>query len=114
MPSPQAEPTKALSREARERTRAYESLIEEIEAIEWYDQRVDVCTDEELKKLLRHNMNEEMEHATMIFEWLRRNVDTLDENMKKYLFTKKSIVEIEEDGADSNDCSGSLNLGDLK
>ncbi|MCJ8343132.1 MAG: hypothetical protein MJH09_09850 [Cetobacterium sp.] len=115
MPITQAESTKSLSREVKDRSRAYESLIEEIEAIEWYDQRADVCTNDELKKVLVHNMNEEIEHATMLFEWLRRNVDVLDENMKKYLFTKKSIVEIEEEeGECSCEGQGSLGLGDLK
>ncbi|MEF9932900.1 MAG: ferritin-like domain-containing protein [Cetobacterium sp.] len=117
MPAEYVEATKILSEKVKDDTRALQSLIEEIEAIEWYHQRADVCTNESLKAILLHNRNEEMEHATMLFEWLRRNMDHLDEPMKTYLFTKKSVVEIEaEQGEAKNEDSnsGSLNLGALK
>ncbi len=91
------EPINELSDETRDRHRALTSLIEEFEAIDWYQQRIDACKDEELKNILRHNMNEEREHASMMLEWLRRKDSTLSDKLKQYLFTEKSIVEIEED-----------------
>lgn len=111
------EATKLLSEKVKDDTRALQSLVEEIEAIEWYHQRADVCTDESLKEILLHNRNEEMEHATILFEWLRRNMDHLDEPMKTYLFTKKPLTEIEAEQRESDkkdNNSGSLNLGALK
>src|SRR5262252_5905154 len=76
--------------------RAIVSLIEELEAIDWYRQRADACSDDELKAILEHNMNEEIEHASMVLEWLRRNVPKFDESLKTYLFTTGNVVEIEE------------------
>lgn len=113
MPAEYVEATKLLSEKVKDDTRALQSLVEEIEAIEWYHQRADVCTNEELKAILLHNRNEEMEHATMLFEWLRRNMENLDEPMKKYLFTKKSVVEIEAEGKGTEE-DPTLNLGNLK
>ena len=117
MPAEYVEAVKLLSDKVKDDTRALQSLVEEIEAIEWYHQRADVCTNEELKAILLHNRNEEMEHATMLFEWLRRNMDHLDEPMKTYLFTKKPVTEIEAEQGDSKEeknSYGSLNLGNLK
>ena len=90
------EPVGELSGETRNIVRALNSLKEEIEAINWYQQRADVCKDEELKRVLEHNRDEEIEHATMALEWLRRNMDKWDEALKTYLFTKEDIVSIEE------------------
>jgi hypothetical protein len=90
------EPVEELSGETRNIVRALNSLKEEIEAINWYQQRADVCKDEELKRVLEHNRDEEIEHATMALEWLRRNMDKWDEALKTYLFTKEDIVSIEE------------------
>lgn len=117
MPAEYVEATKILSEKVKDDTRALQSLVEELEAIEWYHQRADVCTNEELKAILLHNRNEEMEHATMLFEWLRRNMDHIDEPMKTYLFTKKPVTEIEaEQGELKTEESGfgSLKLGNLK
>ncbi|MEJ2633956.1 MAG: ferritin [Calditrichia bacterium] len=75
--------------------RAIISLVEELEAIDWYNQRMDACSDEELKKILKHNRDEEKEHAAMLLEWLRRNDEQFPDHLKKYLFTKESIVNIE-------------------
>ncbi len=85
-----------LSEECKDYTRALNSLKEEIEAIDWYRQRADVTARAELKKILLHNMEEEMEHASMLLEWLRRNMDGWDENLRDYLFTQQDITSIEE------------------
>jgi len=90
------EPPSELSSETRDFIRALVTLKEEIEAIDWYQQRLTVTSDQHLKKILKHNQLEEMEHACMALEWLRRNMDGWDEKMKQYLFTEKDIVKIEE------------------
>ena len=61
-----------LSEETRDMHRAIQSLMEELEAVDWYNQRVDACTDEDLKAILIHNRDEEKEHAAMVLEWIRR------------------------------------------
>ncbi|MCB2196692.1 MAG: ferritin-like domain-containing protein [Bacteroidetes bacterium] len=86
-----------LSSETRDFTRALNSLKEEIEAIDWYQQRMDVASDQQLKKILKHNRDEEMEHACMVLEWLRRNMDSWDSMLKTYLFTEKEITKIEDE-----------------
>jgi ferritin-like protein len=86
---------KELSAHARETHRALASLIEELEAIDWYNQRVDVTGDEELRAILEHNRNEEMEHAAMTLEWLRRKMPAFSDELKTYLFTSGSITETE-------------------
>jgi ferritin-like protein len=90
------EPLNLLSEKTRDMHRALVSLQEELEAVDWYQQRADACTDEELKAVLLHNMREEIEHAAMVLEWLRRNSESFDENLKTYLFTDKPILSIEE------------------
>ncbi len=90
------EPATELSEQTRDYMRALISLKEEIEAIDWYQQRISVATDQQLKEILKHNRNEEMEHACMALEWLRRNMEGWDEKMKQYLFTEKNIVDIED------------------
>ena len=75
--------------------RAIVSLMEELEAIDWYQQRADVCTDPELKAVLIHNKNEEVEHAMMGLEWIRRHSPVFDKNARTYLFTEGPITEIE-------------------
>jgi uncharacterized protein len=90
------EPPSELSEQTRDYIRALVSLKEEIEAIDWYQQRLTVTNDKQLKKILLHNRNEEIEHACMALEWLRRNMDGWDEKLKQYLFTEKDIVKIEE------------------
>lgn len=89
------EPVADISSETRDFIRALNSLKEEIEAIDWYQQRADASNDKQLKKILLHNRNEEMEHACMALEWLRRNMDGWDKRLKTYLFTDKDIVTIE-------------------
>jgi len=89
------EPTNQLTEETRDFVRALTSLKEEIEAVDWYQQRVDACSDKQLQKILEHNRDEEIEHACMAIEWLRRNMDGWDEQLKTYLFTEKDITKIE-------------------
>lgn len=85
-----------LSRPTRDLHRALVSLQEELEAVDWYQQRIDVTENSELAAVLEHNRDEEIEHAAMVLEWLRREVPAFDENLKTYLFTDKPITEIEE------------------
>ena len=80
-----------LSDETRDMHRAITSLMEELEAVDWYNQRVDACKDEELKRILIHNRDEEKEHAAMVLEWIRRQDDYLDKELKDWLFTDKPI-----------------------
>jgi uncharacterized protein len=111
--------------ETRDRHRAVVSLAEELEAVDWYDQRIDATDDEDLQEVLRHNRDEEKEHAAMALEWLRRRDPTWDRFLRQYLFTDGPIVEIEaaaeagsdqagaEAGADAGLGGGSLGLGRL-
>lgn len=96
MPLEYHEPYEELSPRAREIHRAVQSLIEELEAFDWYMARVDVSKDEELKSVLAHNMNEEVEHASMLLEWLRRLIPQFDLQLRSYLFTTAPIGEVEE------------------
>ena len=86
------EPINELSNEVQDMHRAIESLKEELEAIDWYNQRVDVCKDKELKAILAHNRDEEKEHASMILEWIRRKDGTFEKELKDYLFTDAPIA----------------------
>ena len=86
------EPENELSAKTRDMHRAIESLKEELEAVDWYNQRVDVCQNEELKAILAHNRDEEKEHAAMLLEWIRRNDSTMSKELKDYLFTSKSLA----------------------
>jgi ferritin-like protein len=85
-----------LSSETKDAHRALVSLQEELEAIDWYRQRADATQNESLKAVLIHNMEEEVEHACMVLEWLRRNVPVFDKNLRTYLFKTAPITEIEE------------------
>lgn len=91
------ETPESLSQETRDYIRALNSLKEEIEAIDWYQQRLDATSEKQLKKILMHNRDEEMEHACMMLEWLRRNMDGWNEMLKTYLFTDKEITKIQND-----------------
>ena len=105
------EPTDELSAKARDITRALTSLKEEIEAVDWYNQRVDATEDTSLKEILAHNRDEEIEHACMALEWLRRNMDAWDENLKTYLFKSDNITELEDENGNS---STDLGIGKIK
>ena len=99
------EPIESLDEHTRNCTRAMNSLKEEIEAVDWYNQRVAATKDEDLKAVLEHNRDEEIEHAAMALEWLRRNMDGWDEELKTYLFTEAPIVDVEEIGESEEDNS---------
>ncbi|HEY8386380.1 MAG TPA: ferritin-like domain-containing protein [Porticoccaceae bacterium] len=85
------EPIGELTDETRDMHRAITSLMEELEAVDWYNQRVDACKDEELRAILIHNRDEEKEHAAMVLEWIRRRDPVLDKELQDYLFTTKSL-----------------------
>ena len=114
------EPVERISEETLEMRRGISSLIEELEAIDWYQQRIDATFDDELRKILTHNRDEEKEHAAMSLEWLRRRDEMLDKHLRDYLFTEGSIAghEEHEHGQDNKDephhGDGSLNIGSLK
>lgn len=82
-----------LSEKTRDMHRAIVSLMEELEAVDWYQQRVDACRDKELQAILQHNRDEEIEHAAMVIEWLRRNDAVFAEQLKEYLFTDKPLAQ---------------------
>lgn len=113
MAIPYHEPTAELSSETREIHRAISSLVEELEAVDWYHQRVDVTGDEGLKAVLAHNRDEEIEHAAMTLEWLRRRMPKFDEELRTYLFTTAPITEIEdaEEAEENSPPAGGNDLG---
>ncbi|MGA8261838.1 MAG: encapsulin-associated ferritin-like protein [Arenicellales bacterium] len=86
------EPVDEMSDATRDMHRAITSLMEELEAIDWYNQRVDACRDKELAAILAHNRDEEKEHAAMVLEWIRRRDKVLDKELRDYLFTEASIA----------------------
>lgn len=90
------EPVDELSAQARNMHRALTSLIEELEAVDWYNQRADVTGDAALKAILEHNRDEEIEHAAMALEWIRRQMPKFDQELKTYLFTTGDITMIED------------------
>jgi len=85
------EPVDELSDQTRDMHRAIISLMEELEAVDWYNQRVDACKDAELRKILAHNRDEEKEHAAMVLEWIRRRDPTFDKELRHSLFTEGEI-----------------------
>lgn len=89
-------PRERLQKITITRHQAIVSLMEELEATDWYQQRADDCEDPALKEILLHNMREEIEHACMALEWLRRNSPDWEKNLKTYLFTDAPITEVED------------------
>ena len=81
---------------------AITSIIEELEAVDWYRQRADDCDDEELRAVLLHNAREELEHASMVLEWMRRNDTELEQQLKEYLFSEGSITGREEGASEKH------------
>lgn len=114
------EPRESLSDETVNLHRAVVSLIEELEAIDWYQQRAEACTDEALRAVLLHNKNEEVEHAFMTLEWLRRRDPMFDSNARQYLFSSRPIHEIEDEDSSAETTASapapdsSLGIGSLK
>lgn len=86
-------PRERLSNETLAMHQAISSLMEELEAVDWYRQRADDCDDDALKEILLHNMREEMEHASMVLEWIRRNNSDFEGFLKEFLFTEGPIKD---------------------
>ena len=86
------EDLKVLSKETQDMHRAIRSLMEELEPVDWYNQRVDACHDDELRAILAHNRDEEKEHAAMVLEWIRRKDKTFDHELRDFLFTDKPLT----------------------
>jgi uncharacterized protein len=113
------ESEEGLRPETMDYHRAIVSLMEELEAVDWYNQRIDASADPDLREILTHNRDEEKEHAAMALEWLRRRDPELDGFLRQYLFTDGSITAIEEEvetasnGANSRN-GGSLAIGSLR
>src|SRR5438067_13861229 len=98
-------PREVLSQEARLLHNAITSLMEELEAVDWYRQRADDTEDDALREILLHNMREEMEHASMVLEWIRRTNAVFAGHLKNYLFTDGPITGIEK-AVEAGQCAG--------
>jgi hypothetical protein len=112
-----------LSADVIDRHRAIVSLMEELEAADWYAQRAEAATDQDLRAILEHNGNEEKEHASMLLEWLRRKDSALAGHLDTYLYHQGSIIEAEAEATGSSEpnaakasssSDGSLGIGSLK
>ena len=108
-----------LGPEVIDQHRAIVSLMEELEAVDWYNQRAKATTNPELRAILEHNRDEEKEHAAMTLEWLRRHDPKLDEHLRTYLFTDTSVLAIEHEAEHGSretfrSEDGSLGIGSLK
>lgn len=114
------EPLELLSEETKNMHRAIVSLMEELEAVDWYQQRAEACSDEELKGVLTHNKNEEIEHASMVLEWIRRHNPVFDTNIKTYVGAQGPLLAVEKQaengagGGSGSSASPSLGIGSLK
>jgi uncharacterized protein len=121
------EPLELISEKTRNMHRAIASLMEELEAVDWYGQRAQACSDDELRGILLHNRSEEIEHASMVLEWIRRHEPTFDGNIQTYVNKTKPILEIEREkstqgpsgSSGSSDSAGgassrSLGIGSLR
>jgi ferritin-like protein len=115
------EPLELLSEDTKNTHRAIVSLMEELEAIDWYQQRAEACSDDELKSVLTHNKNEEVEHAMMTLEWIRRKSPVFATNIETYIKSTGPITEVEKQKMSGGESSGgasspstSLGIGSLK
>lgn len=116
------EAAELLDEETIDRHRAITSLVEELEAVDWYDQRVKATQDSSLAAVLAHNRDEEKEHASMTLEWIRRRDPILDRHLRTYLFTTEPVTEVEAEaeaeaiagGGVASAMSGSLGIGSLR
>jgi ferritin-like protein len=95
-------PREKLSTHTLSMHHAITSLMEELEAVDWYRQRADDCENPALKEILLHNAREEIEHAAMVLEWIRRNDRDFEDQLKEFLFSEGSITEHEEDSAEKH------------
>ena len=108
-----------LGPEITDQHRAIVSLMEELEAVDWYNQRAKATSNSELRAILEHNRDEEKEHAAMVLEWLRRHDEVLSEHLRTYLFSDGPINELEAAGTAATPASdsvtdGSLGIGSLR
>ena len=108
-----------LSAETVDRHRAIVSIMEELEAVDWYDQRIDATRDADLRAILAHNRDEEKEHAAMVLEWLRRHDAAFAQQLRNYLFVEKTVLarEAELDVAETPTKptpDGTLGIGSLR
>lgn len=110
-----------LGAEVIDRHRAIVSIMEELEAVDWYDQRAKATSNTELRSILEHNRDEEKEHAAMTLEWLRRNDPKMDEHLRTFLFKEGPVTKIEstmmgKEGSEGGDggSDGSLGIGSLR
>lgn len=114
------EPSELLSEEARNLHRAIVSLKEELDAVDWYQQRAEACSDDELRAVLVHNKNEEIEHAMMLLEWLRRHSPAFADNVGTYINTSGPIIQLERNNTggalpqSKASASPSLDIGSMK
>jgi hypothetical protein len=113
------EPVPELSPLVRDHVRVLHSLREEVEAVDWYNQRLSATKDPTVRDILKHNRDEEMEHAAMTLEWLRRNMDGWDEALRTYLFTQGDLLELEEAAESGEEDGGGgsdpdLGIGSMK
>lgn len=113
------EDSEKLGADVLDRHRAIVSLMEELEAVDWYHQRAKATSNVELRTILEHNRDEEKEHAAMVLEWLRRNDTKLDEHLRTFLFKDGPVTEIENAAKAStspadNGMEGSLGIGSLR
>lgn len=117
------EPYELISSSTKELHRAIVSLIEELDAIDWYGQRSEACGDEALRAVLLHHRAEEIEHAMMNLEWIRRNHEDFNEKARTYLFTEAPIPEVEREATQQapigprpalRTSSGGLGIGSLR
>jgi ferritin-like protein len=112
-------PYSELSEEARTLDSAITSLVEELDATNYYNQRAETATDDSLREIMIHNRDEEIEHVAMLTEWLRRNSPEFDDALKTYLFTDAPITAVEASaGGDAGRAKASgapsLGLGSLR
>jgi len=114
------EPLELLSEPTRNLHRAIVSLVEELEAVDWYNQRAEACSDPDLRAVLMHHRNEEIEHAMMNLEWIRRNEGIFEQHMRTYLFSTGDITKIEAakkaggEGGAAGAAGGVLKIGSLR
>ena len=94
--------------------RALSSLIEELEAVDWYAQRIDASDDDELSRVLAHNRDEEKEHACMTLEWIRRRDPKFDTFLRRFLFTTGAIAEAEHGDGGAEEATQTLGIGSLR
>jgi ferritin-like protein len=105
-----------MTPQTRDMHRAIRSLMEELEAVDWYQQRVDAAHDDELRTILAHNRDEEKEHAAMVLEWIRRRDPVFDEQLRTYLFTSTPVTEREGTGKEAGrpPSPGAPGIGSLR